>query len=122
MAICISGDIDPDKTIKIIDDHFSYWSSSSPLREEPKWEEKPLSGREFKEVHYLGEEQVLIGFRTAPRYHNDYHALRLLDMIIDNSVAGLINLDLVEKQEVRAAGCFPQNYNRSWNSFLLWNP
>ena len=32
-------------------------------------------------------------------------------MIIDNSVAGLINLDLVEKQEVRAAGCFPQNYN-----------
>ena len=111
MAICISGDIDPEKTIKIIDDHFSSWSSSSPLREEPKWEEKPLSGREFKEVHYLGEEQVLIGFRTAPRYHNDYHALRLLDMIIDNSVAGLINLDLVEKQEVRAAGCFPQNYN-----------
>ena len=34
-----------------------------------------------------------------------------MDMIIDNSVAGLINLDLVEKQKVRAAGCFPQNYN-----------
>ena len=32
-------------------------------------------------------------------------------MIIDNSVAGLINLELVEKQKVRAAGCFPQNYN-----------
>jgi predicted Zn-dependent peptidase len=34
-----------------------------------------------------------------------------MDMIIDNSVAGLINLDLVEKQKVRSAGCFPQNYN-----------
>jgi len=34
-----------------------------------------------------------------------------MDMIIDNSVAGLINLDLVEKQKVRSAGCFPQNLN-----------
>ena len=52
MAICISGDIDPDKTIKIIDDHFSYWSSSSPLRKNLNGR-KLLSGREFKEVHYL---------------------------------------------------------------------
>ena len=111
MAICISGDIDPDETIKIIEEHFSSWKSESPLRPEPKWEEKPLEGREFVEVQYLGEEQVLVCFRTAPRHHSDYHALRLMDMIIDNSVAGLINLDLVEKQRVRAAGCFPQNYN-----------
>ena len=111
MAICISGDIDPEETIKVIEEYFSSWKSDSPLRSEPKWEEKPLNGREFVQVQYLGEEQVLLGFRTAPRHHKDYHTLRLLDMIIDNSVAGLINLDLVEKQKVRAAGCFPQNYN-----------
>ena len=111
MAICISGDIDPDETIKIIEEHFSSWKSSSPLRAEPTWEEKPLSGREFVKVQYLGEEQVLLAFRTAPRFHPDYHAIRLMDMIIDNSVAGLINLDLVEKQLVRSAGCYPQNYN-----------
>ncbi len=111
MAICISGDIDPDETIKIIEEHFSSWKAEAPLRPEPKWEEKPLSGREFVQVQYLGEEQILLGFRTAPKHHSDYHALRLMDMIIDNSVAGLINLDLVEKQKVRSAGCFPQNYN-----------
>ena len=111
MAICISGDIDPDETIKIIEDHFSSWKSDAPLRPEPKWEEQPLSGREFVQVQYLGEEQILLGFRTAPKHHPDYHALRLMDMIIDNSVAGLINLDLVEKQMVRSAGCFPQNLN-----------
>ncbi len=111
MAICISGDIDPDETIKIIEDHFSSWKSDAPLRPEPKWEEQPLSGREFVKVQYLGEEQILLGFRTAPKHHPDYHALRLMDMIIDNSVAGLINLDLVEKQKVRSAGCFPQNLN-----------
>ncbi len=111
MAICISGDIDPDETIQIIEEHFSSWKSESPLRSEPKWEEKPLSGREFVQVQYLGEEQVILAFRTAPRFHPDYHAIRLMDMIIDNSVAGLINLDLVEKQLVRSAGCYPQNYN-----------
>ena len=111
MAICISGDIDPIETIKIIEEHFSSWKSSTPLRSEPKWKEEPLSGREFVQVQYLGEEQLLLGFQTAPRYHADYHALRLTDMILDNSVAGLINLDLVEKQLVRTAGSYPQNYN-----------
>jgi predicted Zn-dependent peptidase len=111
MAICISGDIDPVETIRIIEEHFSSWKSDAPLRPEPKWEEQPLSGREFVQVQYLGEEQILLGFRTAPKHHPDYHALRLMDMIIDNSVAGLINLDLVEKQKVRSAGCFPQNLN-----------
>ena len=111
MAICISGDIDPAETIRIIEEHFSSWKSSAALRPEPKWKEQPLSGREFVQVQYLGEEQLLLGFRTAPRYHTDYHALRLTDMILDNSVAGLINLDLVEKQLVRSAGSYPQNYN-----------
>ena len=111
MAICISGDIDPVETIRIIEEHFSSWKSSAPLRPEPKWKEEPLAGREFVQVQYLGEEQLLLGFRTAPRYHADYHALRLTDMILDNSVAGLINLDLVEKQLVRTAGSYPQNYN-----------
>jgi predicted Zn-dependent peptidase len=111
MAICISGDIDPVETIRIIEEHFSSWKSDAPLRPEPKWEEQPLSGREFVQVQYLGEEQILLGFRTAPKHHPDYHALRLMDMIIDNSVAGLVNLDLVEKQKVRSAGCFPQNLN-----------
>ena len=111
MAICLSGDIDPDEAFTIIEKYFSKWKSDKPLREEPKWNEETLQGREFVQVEYLGEEQVVLGFRTAPRHHEDYAALRLVDMILDNSVAGLINLDLVEKQKVRAAGCYPQNMN-----------
>ncbi len=122
MAICISGDINPEETIKIIEEHFSAWKSSTPLRLEPKWKEEPISGREFVQVQYLGEEQLLIGFRTAPKYHADYPALRLMDMILDNSVAGLINLDLVEKQLVRTAGSYPQNYNDYGIHFLYGIP
>jgi len=48
--------------------------------------------------------------------------LRLIDMILDNAVAGLINLDLVEKQKVRAAGCYPQNLNDFGAHFLYGTP
>ena len=122
MSICISGDIDPDKTFEIIEKHFSSWGNPASLREEPKWEEAPLAGREFVQVQYLGEEQVLMAFRTAPRFHQDYPALRLVDMILDNSVAGLINLNLVNQQKVRAAGCFPLNYNDYGAHFLMGSP
>ena len=122
MAICISGDIDPDKTFEIIEEHFSSWKKSESLRPEPKWDEKKLQGREFVQVKYLGEEQLLMAFQTAPRFHQDYPTLRLIDMILDNSVAGLINLNLVERQAVRAAGCFPQSYNDHGAHYLYGIP
>lgn len=122
MAICISGDIDPDEAFAVIEKHFSSWKNPQPLRPEPKWQEQPIEGREFVQVQYLGEVQLLLAFRTAPRNHPDYHALRLMDMILDNSVAGLINLNLVEKQQVRAAGCFPQNYNDHGVQFFYGIP
>ena len=59
MAICISGNIDPDRTIEIIEKYFSSWknSGSTPTRTEVGGE--TLKGREFVQVQYLGEEQVL---------------------------------------------------------------
>ena len=122
MAICLSGDLDPKPTFAIIEKYFGKWSGPEELRPEPSWNEKPLEGREFVEVEYLGEEHVVLAFRTAPKHHEDYPALRLVDMILDNSVAGLINLDLVEKQKVRAAGCYPQNLNDFGAHYLYGTP
>jgi predicted Zn-dependent peptidase len=122
MAICLSGDLDPDVTFDTIEKYFSGWKNPNGLRPEPDWQEAPLNGREFIQVEYLGEEQVVIAFRTAPRHHQDYAALRLIDMVLDNSVAGLINLDLVDKQKVRSAGCYPQNMNDYGAHFLYGIP
>ena len=43
-------------------------------------------------------------------------------MILDNSVAGLINLNLVNQQMVRGAGCFPINYNDYGAHYLMGSP
>ncbi|MBI1321518.1 MAG: insulinase family protein [Candidatus Hydrogenedens sp.] len=110
MAVFISGDIDIDETINIIDEHFSEWKPKD-VPETPTWEEAPLDGREYVETQYEGEEYVLLAFRTAPIKHEDADALMLIDMIMDNSTAGLINLNLNQSQKVRQAGSYPQFNN-----------
>ena len=62
MAICISGDIDPDETIKIIEEHFSSWKSESPLRPEPEWEEKPLEEENLWKFNILERSRFWLVF------------------------------------------------------------
>lgn len=118
MGIFISGDIDIERTIALIDRHFSAWVPK-PLPKPKSWPEKKLRGREFVETKYQAEEVVQLAFRTVPRLHKDAEALQVLDMILDNATAGLINLNLNQQQRVRAAGAYPEQYN-DYGSETLW--
>ena len=64
----------------------------------------------------------MLAFRTVPVLHEDAEALRMLDMILDNSVAGLINLNLNQKQAVRDAGSFPMFMNDYGAQYLYGVP
>ncbi len=121
MAIAISGDIRIDDTIKLIDRHFSGWRKGT-LPQLPDWKEAPLNGVERASVKYQGEEFALLAFRTASRNHQDADALKLLDMILDNATAGLINLNLNQKQRVRRAGSYPTLYNDHGAQYLWGIP
>ena len=121
MAILISGDVRSDETMRVIDDNFSVWKR----REIPKlrqWEEKPLQGAERVTVKYKGEEYVLLAFRTAGRNDPDAEALKLIDMILNNSVAGLIDLNLNQQQKVRQAGSSPELLNDYGAEYLFGIP
>ena len=106
MGIFISGDIDIEETIALINDKFSHWEAKE-IPEVGPWEEPPLQGAERRTVQYPGEEQVSIAFRTAENGHADKEALILVDMILDNRTAGLINLNLNQQQLVSNAGSSP---------------
>ncbi len=118
MAIFISGDIDTEETIEIIDENFSSWEAK-PLPKPGKWREKDLDGREVVKRSYEGEEYVQLAFRTVAHDHKDAEALQLVDMILDNATAGLINLNLNQQQRVRAAGSYPAQYN-DYGAQYLW--
>lgn len=118
MSIFISGDIQKDEAIGTIDKYFSGWQRKE-LPEPKTWDEPALQGREFLSVTFPGEEKVIIEFRTAPKLHADAEPLLLLDMVLDNANAGLINLNLNQQQRVRQAGASPSQYN-DYGTEELW--
>ena len=110
MAIVISGDINPPEAIKLIDRYFSHWKKQD-VPALPTWKEEPLKGMEEVNVDFPGQEQIMIGFRTVPVGHEDEYALRMFDMILDNSQAGLINININQKLLAQKAGCYPMIMN-----------
>ena len=121
MAICISGDIIPSEAIHVIDREFSVLKKR-PLPEAPEYNPDPPQDRREVAIDFPGEEQVMLAFHTAPRRHPDRPALTLIDMLMDNSAAGLINLNLNQKQKVRKAGSYPAIYNDAGAQYFYGIP
>ena len=106
MAICLSGDFDYDETIRLID---KYWGDFE-RKEDPIFEvfqEEPITEPVFREVYGPEAERLYIGFRFDGANTKDAAMLTMVDMVLSNSTAGLIDLNLNQEQEVIGGGCFP---------------
>ncbi|MEE2953585.1 MAG: insulinase family protein [Bacteroidota bacterium] len=106
MAICLSGDFDPDQVIGWIDKYFGSFESKSVPEFQVK-EELPITEPVIKEVYGPENERLYIGFRFKGVHSNDISILKMVDMILSNSAAGLIDLNLNQEQKIMNGGCFP---------------
>lgn len=99
MAICLSGDFDPNSMIRMIDATFGKFEPKEvPPFVPPR--EDPITGPIAKEVIGPDMESVLIGFRFPGVKSKEADLLLITDYILMNSVAGLIDLNLKQKQKV----------------------
>ena len=99
MAIILSGDINPDKTIRLIEKYFGHFKS----KEVPKFTvalEDPIDKPEVINVTGSSSEWIDIGFRLPGVSEEDIYILPLLDGILSNGKAGLIDLNLVKSQNI----------------------
>jgi len=106
MAICLSGDFDYDETIKLIDKYFG----SFERKEDPSFEvakENEINKPIIKDVYGPEAERLYVGFRFPGAASETTIKLRLIDMILSNSTAGLIDLNLNQEQKIIGGGCFP---------------
>ena len=106
MAICLSGDFDYDTTIQLIN---KYWGGFE-RKEDPIFEvikEETITNPIIKEVYGPEAERLYMGFRFDGANTKDAHMLMMVDMVLANSTAGLIDLNLNQKQELIGGGCFP---------------
>jgi zinc protease len=114
VALCLSGDLDFDKTIALIDAYFGSWQPNPSLK---NWQ--PIVEDEItkpKEVNVYGPdaEWLNIAFRFSTANKDDLNLLRLTDMILANSQAGLIDINLKQKQKVLEPSCTPNESNDYW--------
>lgn len=103
MAITLSGDINFESTIQLIDKYFGSIESSE-LPERSFAEEAPLTSVKTNEVVGPEPENITLAWRMNGIGSEDQLYGQLIDMILCNSQAGLIDLDLVQQQKVLDAG------------------
>jgi predicted Zn-dependent peptidase len=105
MAVCISGDFDPDEAIKLVDAKFGALPRKEVAAFIPPVEDaikKPI----VKEAFGPNAESVMFAFRLGGANSEDANKLTLMDMILANSTAGLIDLNLNQAQKVLSAGSY----------------
>jgi len=103
MAIVLSGDFDPDATIAKIDKYFSYMQTKTV----PAFTFKPELNKtapEIVNVYGPDAENLIIGFRMPGAGTKESRMLQIVDMILSNAKAGLIDLNLTKSQAVLSAG------------------
>ncbi|PIE49962.1 MAG: peptidase M16 [Flavobacteriales bacterium] len=117
MAIVLVGDFEFDSTIKKINATFGKMKRKNlTLPILPK--EAPITKPIVKEVFGPTAERVTLAFRTPSINSKEKKLITLCDMILSNGTAGLIDLNLNQKQAVQRAGCSPTFLNDyGWHSF-----
>jgi len=104
MAIIMVGDFNPDEAIKIIDQYFG----QMPKKELPEFKtepEQPIMEPITREVVGLEAEYVTIAFRFPAANTHEATTLQIVDYMLNNGKAGLIDLNLKQKQKVLSAEC-----------------
>lgn len=114
MAIILAGDLDPDKTIQMIDQYFGKMESK-PLENIEMPKEKPITQPQIVDVMGSEAEFEMISFRLGGAHTKDALYLELMDGILSNGKAGLIDLNLNQQQRVlRSYSSFSINEDYSW--------
>ncbi len=120
IAICVSGDFDPDTFVATIEKYFGDWEPNPDIKTLQYEEEAPITAPVEKNVYGLDAEFVMVGWRTPGE--KDFLRSEVGDLvssILSNGKAGIADLDLIQAQKVNSF--FGFNYARpDYGEFLLF--
>ncbi len=110
MAIIIAGDCDPDQVIKMVDQKFSVLQPKK-LEAWNSPQESPITQPVVREVYGPDAEYLEMAWRMPAANTHEADVLTMVDMVLSNSTAGLIDLNLNQKQLLLHATCGPDIKN-----------
>lgn len=103
MAICLSGDFDPDKTIKLIEKRFGSMPSK-PVAPYIFEKEEPITQKVVKEIIGPDAANLAMAWRFEGTGSKDADMITLINLLLSNGRAGLLDLNLNQQQKVLNSG------------------
>lgn len=103
-AICMAGDFDPDEVIAQIDQYFGDWQPGEDVSQ-PAFPEQPeLTAAVDTTVIGLEAEQLMLGWRFDKASSLQADTLQVIDYMLTNGKAGLIDLDINQQMKMLQGG------------------
>ena len=100
MAVCLSGDLDFESTVQMVDKYFGQMKPNENLKHLEPVVEAPITSSKTAEVFTPDQERLLVAYRYGSAKSKDVIYLDMISSILYNGKAGLIDLDLIQKQKV----------------------
>ncbi|MBQ5854765.1 MAG: insulinase family protein [Alistipes sp.] len=100
MAVCLSGDFNPDEVIKIIDNYFGDMTPNQSLPDGIEGEITPVTEPRKSEVWGLEGETLFAGWLTGAANSEDALMLEIVSSVLSNGNCGLIDINLTQQQKV----------------------
>ena len=108
MAICMSGDFDPDEAMEIIERYFGPLVPNDNLPVFSFEPAKPLTAPVEAEVMGNESDFVWMGWRTDSALSADAEIYEIVSLILQNDKCGLLDTDLNNTQRVLASFAFSE--------------
>ena len=103
VAICMAGDLDPDKTIATLNKYFGEWQPGEDVSQPEFPELESLTAPVDTTVMGLEAENVWLGWRSERAQSLQNDTLELICDVLSNGKAGLFDLDLNQEMKVMEA-------------------
>ena len=106
VAICMAGDMDPDKVIATIDKYFSSWKKSDNLSFPQFPKQKPLTAPRDTTVMGTEAENIMMAWRFDGGNSLQMDTVDVIATILSNNKAGLMDINLAQKMKYLGGGAF----------------
>ncbi len=122
MAICLSGDFDPDEVIKVIDTYFGDMTPNNELPEGIEGAITPVTEVRRAEVWGLESEMLFAGWLTGSATSDDALMLDIVPEILSNAFCGIMDQNLMQTQKVLYAGASGDQLSDAGFMMLVGQP
>ena len=122
MAICLSGDFDPDEMVAVIEKYFGDMVPNESLPELKLQTSSKIESPVSKDVYGLDAENLMIGWKYTGADSDDALVADAVAYILSNGSAGLFDLNLNQQQKVLGAEAMSYTRPDAGEFLLLANP